>query len=110
MKRAVAPGSPVSKKTLPLLALLAVTGMISLAWISENPAHPNSSESPFSAIRAITELKVFLGEQSPHLTGSIKNAKVLERIEKAVQDLGYRAERQAAFLCMSRFAGQFAIA
>lgn len=99
MKRAVAPASPVSKKTLPLLALLAVTGLISLAWISENPPHPNSPESPFSAIRAITELKVFLGEQSPHPTGSIKNAKVLGRIEKAVQDLGYRAERQSAFLC-----------
>ena len=89
----------VKDRTLALLALVFVVGLIGFAWTGENPPSEQASGSSFSATQAVSQLKSIVGEPSAHPTGSAKNAEELEGIERAVQGLGYRAERQSAFLC-----------
>jgi hypothetical protein len=87
------------RKALPPLALFAVAVLIGLAWISENPPSARTPGSSFSATQAISQLRTIIGQEAPHPTGSLRNARELGRIENAIEVLGYRAERQSAFLC-----------
>jgi hypothetical protein len=99
MRKTVTTGDSSSKQRFPLLALFAVTTLIGLAWICENPPSARNSGSAFSATQAISQLRTIINKEAPHPTGSLRNAQELDRIEKAIEVLGYRAERQSAFLC-----------
>ena len=83
--------------TIAVLVLLA--GLISWAWVMENPPEVKQQESSFSATRALGSLRGLLAEEVPHPTGSVANDQIRARIAAAFTQVGYVPQEQSAYLC-----------
>ena len=86
-----------------LFALVLLAGAVFASWKGLNPPAPIQSAGPltFSANRAMSTLSLFLGDGSPHPTGTASNAAVRERILAQLKNYGYEPHVQSAFTCSS---------
>ena len=96
------------QKTVRPVALVMALALMALLLIvvvlRQQPPAPKGVDAPsdqFSAGRVMVLLKEILSEGGPHVTGSVQNDRVRQRIVAAFESLGYEVEVQKTMRCHS---------
>src|SRR5580704_17948952 len=85
-----------------LYGIILFAAVLFLSFVGMQPPGPRSAQAPvdqFSAARALSALRLVMGDDVPHPIGSDANAAVRNRILDAFTKLGYSPQTQSAFDC-----------
>ncbi len=85
-----------------LYGIILFAAVLFLSFVGMQPPGPRSVQAPpdqFSAGRALSALRLLMGDDVPHPIGSDANAAVRNRILDAFTKLGYSPQTQSAFDC-----------
>ncbi len=85
-----------------VLSLLLIALLLAVQALRYRPSPALGADAPqnlFSARRAVAALKVALGDESPHPTGSPANHAVRDRLLSVLTDLGYAPTVQVGRSC-----------